>query len=126
LVYGYQSEFVHVLVNILANARDAVEDKLEQDTTSTARLIEISLSCNESNVLIQVRDHGSGIPEHLLTQIFSPYFTTKGTSSGTGIGLYMAKIIVEKEMRGELSAENVASGAQFSIRLPKTAAIHQG
>lgn len=119
MVYGYQSEFVHVLVNILANARDAVEDKLKQDAASHTRLIEIFLSSDENAVLMQVRDHGSGIPEHLLGQIFTPYFTTKETSSGTGIGLYMAKIIVEKEMQGKLSAENVASGAQFNIRLPK-------
>jgi PAS domain S-box-containing protein len=122
VVYGYQSEFVHVLVNILANARDAVEDKLKQDSANTARLIEISLSSGQSDLLIQIGDHGNGIPDHLLTRIFSPYFTTKGTSSGTGIGLYMAKIIIEKEMQGEITANNIATGAQFSIRLPKTAA----
>ena len=78
-----------------------------------AKRIEITVSTDEQTVLITISDSGGGIPEHLLLQIFNPYFTTKGTSSGTGMGLYMSKMIVEKEMNGELLAENTASGAQI-------------
>ena len=52
---------------------------------------------------------------------FTPYFTTKGTLSGTGIGLYMAKIIVETEMQGTLTAANTDSGALLTISLPQMA-----
>ncbi|HKJ05192.1 MAG TPA: cache domain-containing protein [Geopsychrobacteraceae bacterium] len=119
VVYGYQSEFVHVLVNILANARDAVEDKVQQQGGKVKSPIEIDILSNQSEILLQIKDFGCGIPEHLLGQIFAPYFTTKGTSSGTGLGLYMSKIIIEKEMSGQLSAENIQGGTLFTIQLPK-------
>ncbi|TFG47476.1 MAG: PAS domain S-box protein, partial [Candidatus Brocadiia bacterium] len=123
VVYGYQSEFVHVLVNILANARDAIEDRLLQETNAALRLIEIDVASHGNEVIIRVKDYGSGIPTHLLTKVFDPYFTTKATLSGAGIGLYMAKIIVEKEMNGVLSAKNTKVGAQFTIKLPKSEAM---
>ncbi len=120
IVNGYQSEFVHVLVNILANARDAIEERLQEEAESTLRLIDIEVASHGGEVIIRVKDHGRGIPKQLLAKIFDPYFTTKGTLSGAGIGLYMAKIIVEKEMSGVLSAKNIKDGAQFTIRLPKS------
>ncbi len=120
IVHGYQSEFVHVLVNILANARDAIEECFQHEVQDVLRLIEIEVVSHGSEVIIRIKDHGSGIPKHLLGKVFDPYFTTKGTLSGAGIGLYMAKIIVEKEMSGALSAKNTKDGAQFTIRLPKT------
>jgi len=122
VVYGYQSEFVHVLVNILANARDAVENRRQQENGGSRRPIEIDISSDQDDVIMRIKDYGCGIPEHLLGKIFTPYFTTKGTTSGTGLGLYMAKIIVENEMSGQLSAENIEEGAQFTIRLPKPGA----
>jgi PAS domain S-box-containing protein len=121
IVHGYQSEFVHVLVNILANARDAIEEGLLNEAEGVLRLVEIEVVSHGNEVMIRVKDHGSGIPPHLLTKVFDPYFTTKATLSGAGIGLYMAKIIVEKEMSGVLSAKNTRDGAQFTIRLPKAA-----
>jgi PAS domain S-box-containing protein len=119
IVHGYQSEFVHVLVNILANARDAIEERLLEED-GTLRLIDIEIASHGGEVIIRVKDHGRGIPKQLLAKIFDPYFTTKGALSGAGIGLYMAKIIVEKEMSGVLSAKNTKDGAQFTIRLPKS------
>jgi PAS domain S-box-containing protein len=120
IVYGYQSEFVHVLVNILANARDAIEDRHLQESYGASRLVAIDIVNHGKEVIIRVKDYGCGIPKHLLTKIFDPYFTTKGTLSGAGIGLYMAKIIIENEMRGTLSAKNTENGAQFTIKLPKS------
>ena len=61
---------------------------------------------------------GAGIPSHLMEKIFTPYFTTKGTATGTGIGLYMAKMIVEKEMKGHIHVENRYTGVMFRICLP--------
>ena len=123
VVYGYQSEFVHVLVNILANARDAIEDRLLQEPKGVSRLVEIDIVNRGKEAIIRVKDYGCGIPKHLLAKIFDPYFTTKATLSGAGIGLYMAKIIIEKEMNGALSANNTEDGAQFTLRLPKSDSI---
>ncbi|WP_029916093.1 cache domain-containing protein [Pelobacter seleniigenes] len=119
LVYGYQSEFSHVIVNILSNAKDAVNGAGASDD----KLIEIAFEVDEENVKVTISDSGPGIPEPILGQIFTPYFTTKGTASGTGLGLYMAKVIVENEMNGRLVAENCRTGARFTILLPKAETV---
>ncbi|MBF0303924.1 MAG: sensor histidine kinase, partial [Desulfamplus sp.] len=106
MVFGYKNEFVHVLVNIISNARDAIEEKAEQND----RGIEITIARDNNLVSLAIDDTGCGIPDHLIPKIFTPYFTTKGTSTGTGIGLYMAKMIVEKEMQGTILAENHLNG----------------
>jgi PAS domain S-box-containing protein len=116
IVFGYQGEFIHVLVNILANAKDAI---LENTSAGIARSIDIVVSGTNGSAVIEIFDSGCGIPEHLLPKIFNPYYTTKGTSSGTGMGLYMSKMIVEKEMDGELKAENTRNGAKFTITFKK-------
>ena len=119
IAYGFPSEFVHVIVNILSNAKDAIEEQLRRNAQMTERLISIDIGCRGDEILLQIKDNGCGIEEHLLPRIFTPYFTTKGTMSGTGIGLYMAKMIVENEMKGGLSAQNTGNGMLFTISLPK-------
>ncbi len=119
VVLGYQGEFVHVLVNILANARDAIQENRQEEGDGSAQSIDIIVAGSGDDVCIDIIDSGCGIPEHLLPQIFNPYYTTKGASSGTGMGLYMSKMIVEKEMGGELLAANTPTGARFTIKLKK-------
>lgn len=121
VVYGYRGEFIHVLVNILANARDAILQRVEEEgeAGSPPRRIGITVITRGKDILMEITDSGCGIPDHLLPRIFNPYYTTKGTSSGTGMGLYMSKMIVEKEMNGELLAENTDSGARFTIKLKR-------
>lgn len=119
LIHGFQSEFVHVIVNILANAQEAIEERANREADFVKRLIWVDICRRDDKIILQIKDNGCGIPSHLLPQIFAPYFTTKGTGSGTGIGLYMAKIIVEKEMNGSLTAENTGNGALFTISLPQ-------
>lgn len=126
VVYGYQSEFVHVLVNILANARDAIETLHMNEKNGSPRLIEIDIIKRSAEVIVRVKDYGCGIPKPLLAKVFDPYFTTKGTLSGAGIGLYMAKIIIEKEMNGVLSVKNTDVGAQFSLKLPTSESKRKG
>jgi C4-dicarboxylate-specific signal transduction histidine kinase len=67
---------------------------------------------------ISVEDNGSGIAPDLLNKVFEPYFTTKEEGKGSGIGLYMSKMIVENNMNGRLEAANTATGARFTISLP--------
>lgn len=119
-VFGYPSEFVHVVVNIIANARDAIGERLAAGQGPATGRIEIGIDADERAVEVQVCDNGGGIPAHLIDKIFTPYFTTKGTTTGTGIGLYMAKMIVEKEMKGVLLVANIEGGARLTIRLPRS------
>jgi len=102
---GYQNEFSHVLFNILNNARDAI---LESNVEQKSILIRGWLS--DGNVLLEITNRGNHIPEETLENIFEPYFTTKNEKDGTGIGLYISKIIIEQRMNGHIALENVDAG----------------
>jgi PAS domain S-box-containing protein len=120
MVFGYQGEFVHVLVNILVNAKDAILQRVvEENDIHSPKVIEVIVRQDEQYAIIEIRDSGCGIAEAMMSRIFNPYVSTKGASSGSGLGLYMSKMIVEKEMNGSLTAENTGSGAQFTIKLKK-------
>jgi signal transduction histidine kinase len=70
-------------------------------------------------MIIHIKDNGCGIPAGLVAQIFDPYFTTKEEGEGTGIGLYMSRVIVEDHLDGRISiAESLDGGAVFIIELP--------
>lgn len=123
MVFGYRNEFVHVLVNILVNAKDAILKHVKDLSESNqSKNIEILVTQDNHNIIIEISDTGGGIREDLMPRIFNPYFTTKGSTSGSGLGLYMSKMIVEKDMNGSLVAENTNSGAKFIITLNKLAA----
>jgi PAS domain S-box-containing protein len=119
LVFGYEGEFIHVLVNILANAKDAIIEQVEKKGESRQRNISITVFSQGQEVIIEIVDSGGGIPDHFLAKVFNPYSTTKGASAGSGMGLYMSKMIVEKEMGGAIRAENTEGGARFTITLRK-------
>jgi len=117
-VLGYKNEFIHVLVNIISNARHAIDEKRAILGKEEPGCIDITIKKDGSHVNLIIMDSGTGVPGHLLEKVFTPYFTTKGTATGTGIGLYMAKMIVEKEMRGSITVHNHSKGAQIDITLP--------
>lgn len=119
LVNGYKNEFSQVIINILNNARDAIKDKDFDDLDNKGR-IKIGIFEEEDNVNIRIKDDGGGISIGHLNRIFEPYFTTKDESKGTGIGLYMSKTIIEKNMKGKLSASNHENGATFEISIKKS------
>lgn len=112
-VSGYQSEFMQALLIILNNAKDAITEKgIKQG------VIDCSFESKDKTGLIKIKDNAGGIPEELLPEkIFEAYFTTKG-DKGTGIGLQIARNIIEKHMDGKLRARNVEGGAEFIIELP--------
>jgi len=66
---------------------------------------------------VTINDNAGGIQEEILEKIFDPYFTTKGPQTGTGIGLFMSKAIIEKNMGGNLSVRNLNGGAEFRIEM---------
>jgi two-component system C4-dicarboxylate transport sensor histidine kinase DctB len=68
--------------------------------------------------VIRFEDNGGGMDEATLLKIFEPYFTTKEEGKGTGIGLYMSKMIIENSMHGRLDAATIPGGACFTVTLP--------
>ncbi len=112
MIHGYKNEFLHVLLNLLNNAKDAmIENQTAQPT--------ITLEARKDNekILLSITDNGGGIPLEIMPKLFEPYFTTKEASQGTGIGLYMSKIIIQEHMHGTIDVENVQEGARFTITL---------
>lgn len=123
MFFGYQNEFVHVLVNILVNAKDAILQRVQDGSeTDFSKTIEVLITHDQESIILEISDNGCGIPKDLMTRIFNPYFTTKGSASGSGLGLYMSKMIVEKDMNGSLVAENTDTGAKFIIKLNQISA----
>jgi C4-dicarboxylate-specific signal transduction histidine kinase len=108
LVMGYANEYSHVLLNLLNNAKEAL---LERNTP--APRVHIRLFREGGTSVITVQDNAGGIPEPIREKLFDAYFTTKET--GTGIGLYLSKIIVEKRLQGSISVRNINGGAKFRI-----------
>ncbi len=111
-IEGYRNEYSQVLVNILNNAKDVFVERGTQKPTITL----YAFKAKKASVLT-IADNGGGIPGDLMGRIFTPYFTTKAENKGTGIGLYMSKMIIEKNMNGRLSACNKGSGAEFRIEV---------
>ncbi len=105
-VNGRKNEFLQVILNVIDNAKDALLQKGIKNAKITIVL--------EENV-VKICDNAGGIPEGILDRIFEPYFTTKEQGKGTGIGLYMSKMIIEENMGGQLSVVNTKIGAEFRM-----------
>jgi PAS domain S-box-containing protein len=108
---GFPNEYSQVLLNILVNARDAFGSH-----PTAAPFIHIVLGADNGRAVVTVTDNAGGIPEAIIDNIFEPYFSTKGVQ-GTGIGLYMSKTIIERNMRGSLTVRNTGDGAEFRIEI---------
>jgi PAS domain S-box-containing protein len=110
--HGHPNEYLQTILNILINAKDALLKLKVADP-----LISIRIFRENDHSIVTIRDNAGGISEDVLPKIFDPYFTTKEQGKGTGIGLYMSKAIIEKNMGGHLSACNVDGGAEFRIEV---------
>ena len=111
-IFGYSNEYAQVLLNILSNAKDVL---MERDVAEPH--IYISISRAEDRSVVTITDNGGSISPDVMHRIFDPYFTTKEKALGTGIGLYMSKIIIEQNMGGSLTAVNVEGGVAFRIEV---------
>ena len=118
VVNGYPNEYSQVLLNILINARDAF---LAGKAASPS--IVIRVFCENGSTVVTVTDNAGGIPPEIIDKIFEPYFTTKGPEQGTGLGLFMSKTIIEKNMNGVLSARNTGVGAEFRIEMKRRVTV---
>ena len=105
-ISGYKNEFQQVILNLINNAKDILLEKKIQNAKITIELKER---------MIFVRDNGGGVPEDIIKRIFEPYFTTKEQGKGTGMGLYMSKMIIEENIQAKLDVHNTQDGAEFRI-----------
>ena len=101
------------MLNILNNSKDAFD-------TQDIKYKKITVECMQENqnIVINLKDNAGGIKDDVLSKIFEPYFSTKKQKNGTGLGLYMSKIIINRHLEGEIFVKNVDNGAMFTIKIP--------
>ena len=120
--YGLENELTQALLNILNNAKDALLLSNEEE-----KYIFITVKDNSKELIIKIKDNANGIDPKIINRVFEPYFTTKFSSNGTGIGLYMTQSIIVKNMNGKIKVSNKEYeykkrkfvGAEFEIVLRK-------
>jgi len=105
-------------LNLINNAFYAVSEKIKQNIPGYEPTVTVSTKKKGDKVLISIRDNGNGIPQSVMDKIFQPFFTTKPTGQGTGLGLSLSYDIV-KAHGGEFKTETKeGNGSEFTIRLP--------
>ncbi|MEA2100654.1 MAG: ATP-binding protein [Campylobacterota bacterium] len=105
-INAYKSEFQQVILNLISNAKDALDELNVQSA-------KIDIELEDKTIFIE--DNGGGIPNDIISRIFEPYFTTKEQGKGTGMGLYMSKMIIKDNLGGTIKVENTENGARFTI-----------
>lgn len=112
-IFGVANEFKQVILNIVNNSKDAIKSKPDHHGGK----IEVTVRCDSRHLYVDISDTGGGVPPEILERIFEPYFTTKLHTKGTGIGLYMSKVIIEQHFKGTVSVSNSDDGAIFTLTM---------
>ncbi len=113
VINTYTRELLQVFINLINNAKDALTESGTED-----KEVCIGVRKDKNSIIFEFCDNGGGINEDIFGKIFEPYFSTKENKNGTGLGLYMSKIVVEKHMLGKIWAENRENGVCFMVKLP--------
>ena len=113
-VDAHENELMQVILNILNNAKDQLLDKEIKNPKIDLRSYE-----KDDNVFIEIKDNAGGISEDIIKKIFDPYFSTKLEKNGTGLGLYMSKIIIRNYHAGDIFVENIENGVNFIVKISK-------
>ncbi|WP_294966429.1 HAMP domain-containing sensor histidine kinase [Sulfurimonas sp.] len=108
----FKSELMQALINIISNAKEAFSPDIKN------RYLNISCNKGRKNVYIIISDNAGGIKNDIIEKIFDPYFSTKKQKNGTGLGLYICKIIICEHLKGDLRIKNKDNGATFIVTLP--------
>jgi len=111
-IMTHTNEFTQVIINIINNSIDVLLEREVKGPT-----IIVNNIIDNDHIKIQISDNGGGIDEKIIHTIFEPYFSTKG-KNGTGLGLYMSKMILEKELAGSITVTNSSEGAMFVLSIP--------
>ena len=117
IAYGFPNDIKQVIINILANAKDAIVKRQDEMPKGHIGRIGLTLSERSGVYRLSIANDGGPIPADVLPRLFEPYVTTKG-QQGTGIGLYLARMIIEERMGGRIYVENKGEGCCFTIDLP--------
>ena len=117
ILRGKVNEIIQVILILINNAVDAINA-----SEIRTGIIELLGSTSEGNIIINVKDNAGGISKEAIDNVFDPYFTTKG-DRGTGMGLFLARTIIEKHFGGEISVQNYTDGAIFTCRIPGSAKL---
>jgi signal transduction histidine kinase len=112
IIEGYPNEFSHAILNIFSNAKDALVSRKIKNPQIT-----LSIKTGKEYTIIKIEDNAGGIDLEDIELIFQPYFTTKSLTRGTGIGLYMTKMIIENNMQGFVNVKNTQKGVLFTIKV---------
>ncbi len=111
---GFKNEFEQAVLVILNNAKDVVISRKISHPK-----IEVNLNITDNLYILNICDNGGGIEKQYIDKIFDPYFTTKHKAQGTGLGLYLSKMILEENMNFRLYVKNLNLGACFCIEFDK-------
>jgi PAS domain S-box-containing protein len=112
ILNGYPNELQQVVLVLINNAKDVLNSRKTVNPE-----INIAVKKSECNYRITVCDNAGGVEEEIIDKVFDPYFTTKHQSQGTGLGLYISKMIIQDSMHGTLEVQNREEGACFSVIL---------
>ena len=117
MLESFENEFKQAVLNIISNAKDAIFQKKEKNKDFKGIIYIVGKKCTD-NYKITISNNGGEIKDSVMDRMFEPYFTTKFEKQGTGIGLYMTKMIIENSMLGNIKVENIKDGVEFKILLP--------
>jgi len=112
-VITYENELIQIILNLLNNAIDALKKSSNRD-----KKIFIDVGTNDEYLYISVVDNADGIFKNNIEKIFEPYFSTKG-KNGTGLGLYMSKVITQKQFDGDITVNSSQAGSHFIVKIKK-------
>ncbi len=116
VIKSFRNEFIQIIVNLISNSRNAIIAKKERKVAENFKgKITVIVQKAGTDLEITVEDNGGGVNSDIIDKIFEPFFTTE--KSGTGIGLYMTKMIIENDINGSIAVANNDSGAVFKILL---------
>ena len=114
IISGYHNELMQSLLNIVNNSKDSILKRKEFNKKFKGK-INIDIFSTAHYAQIDISDNGGGIHNGNINRVFDPYYTTK--KKGSGIGLYMTKVIIEDKMSGHINVSNKNNGANFKIQL---------
>ncbi len=112
-IHIYSRELLQVFMNLLKNAKEALVEHTPQE-----RQINITIKDTPESVITTICDNGGGINDTIIDQIFNPYFSTKTEQTGTGLGLYMSKTIIDKHLHGSITPTSEDGTTCFEISIP--------
>ncbi|WP_373035267.1 sensor histidine kinase [Sulfurimonas sp.] len=110
-----KNELMQAMLNIFNNSYDAFIEMLDSEINKT---LNIGWNINNERIEVYIKDNAGGIKEEIISSIFEPYFSTKNERNGTGLGLYISKIIITEHLGGDIRVQNIDAGSMFTIVLP--------